>query len=194
MFGGARGHAGTIGGEPHTRVTGFVGTEQVVRILANFGTLPVAEFNGSAEALVSAVAPDGLLEFRWSGSNNCSRPTPVRSAAWDDTGVEPLQTPDGRYIIVRGRLWRAANPNLPVEEREALVRTLMAARRAVRAAQVDGDAAGLSADRATVDAAKIALGERGPVWWQDGAEDLNRHLVRNTPYRAWYAQIAGSKT
>jgi len=112
----------------------------------------------------------------------------------DDTGVGPLQTPDGRYIIVRGRLWRAANPNLSVEEREALVRALMAARRAVRAAQVDGDTAGLSAARAAVDAAKTALGERGPVWWQDGAEDFNRHLVRNTPYRAWYAQIAGSKT
>jgi len=65
----------------HTCATGFVGTEQVVRVLANFGTRPMAEFNGSAEALVAAVAPDGLLEFRWSGSDNCSGPTPVRGAA-----------------------------------------------------------------------------------------------------------------
>ncbi len=34
---------------------------------------------------------------------------------------------------------------------------------------------------------KRALGERGPVWWDDGAPDLNRHLARTTPYAAWYA-------
>ncbi|HLU77141.1 MAG TPA: hypothetical protein VKZ48_04445 [Burkholderiales bacterium] len=28
--------------------------------------------------------------------------------------------------------------------------------------------------------------ERGPPWWQDGAPDFNRHLVKNTPYAAWY--------
>jgi len=26
---------------------------------------------------------------------------------------KPLRTPDGRYIVVRGRLWRSANPTLP---------------------------------------------------------------------------------
>jgi hypothetical protein len=31
------------------------------------------------------------------------------------------------------------------------------------------------------DAAKVALGERGPVWWDDGAPGFNRHLVRTTP-------------
>jgi len=25
----------------------------------------------------------------------------------------------------------------------------------------------------------LAVGERGPVWWTDGAPDLNRHLVHN---------------
>ena len=39
--------------------------------------------------------------------------------------------------------------------------------------------------RAEVDAAKVALGERGPVWWTDGAPDLNRHMARNTPYATW---------
>jgi hypothetical protein len=38
-----------------------------------------------------------------------------------------------------------------------------------------------------VDAAKHALGERGAVWWTDGAPDYNRHLVKNTPYAAWFA-------
>jgi hypothetical protein len=41
-------------------------------------------------------------------------------------------------------------------------------------------------DRARVDAAKRALGERGPVWWDDGAPDWNRHLAKNTPYAKWW--------
>lgn len=40
--------------------------------------------------------------------------------------------------------------------------------------------------RRRVDAAKRALGERGPVWWTDGAPDLNRHLARNTSYASWF--------
>ena len=37
-----------------------------------------------------------------------------------------------------------------------------------------------------LDAAKRALGERGPVWWTDGAPDWNRHLAKNTAYAAWW--------
>ncbi len=66
-----------------------------------------------------------------------------------------------------------------------LVAGLMAARRAVRAAR--GDPAALATARAAVDAAKRGLGERGPVWWDDGAPDYNRHLARNTPYSGWWA-------
>ncbi|MFV0623651.1 hypothetical protein ACBY01_06535 [Sphingomonas sp. ac-8] len=98
----------------------------------------------------------------------------------------PPITPDGRYLVVRGRLWRRANPALPEAERQALVDRLMDARRAVGRAQKDDDAAAVSAARAQVDAAKVALGERGPVWWDDGSGDLNRRLVRNTPYAEWY--------
>jgi hypothetical protein len=107
-----------------------------------------------------------------------------------------ITTPDQRYIVVRGRLWRRADPGLPPERRQALVTRLMTARRAVKAAKAAeraGDAAAaqaLSAARADVDAAKIALGERGPVWWTDGAPDLNRRLVRNTPYAEWYAALS----
>lgn len=100
----------------------------------------------------------------------------------------PPVTPDGRYIVVRGRLWRRANPHLPAEEREAHVRTLMAARRAVGMARRSGDAEALAAAGAAVDAAKVALGERGPLWWP-GDEDLNRHLAKNTHYADWYAGI-----
>lgn len=101
--------------------------------------------------------------------------------------MAPRLTPDGRYLIVRGRLWRAAHPHLPAAERDALVQSLMHARRAVKTALRAGDAVSLREARATVDAAKIALGERGPVWWTDGAKDFNRHLVKNTPYVGWYA-------
>jgi hypothetical protein len=34
------------------------------------------------------------------------------------------------------------------------------------------------------------LGERGPVWWTDGAPDFNRKLVVNTPYADWYAGLS----
>jgi len=42
--------------------------------------------------------------------------------------------------------------------------------------------------RIRIDAAKRALGERGDVWWTDGAPDYNRKLIVNTPYASWYAQ------
>ena len=99
----------------------------------------------------------------------------------------PLFTPDGRYLVVRGRLWRCADPALAPERRAALTGELMAARRAVRAALKAGDAEALRAARTAVDAAKHGLGERGPVWWADGAPDLSRRLARNTPYADWFA-------
>ena len=95
-------------------------------------------------------------------------------------------TPDGRYFVVRGRLWRCADPALPEAERQAHVSDLMRARRDVRSALHAGDSAALVSARAAVDRAKVALGERGPVWWSDGAPDLNRRMARNTPYADWF--------
>lgn len=97
------------------------------------------------------------------------------------------ETPDGRYFVVKGHLWRKTNPNLSKPDEEQLVRELMAARRAVRASK--GDADETVSARSRVDAAKIALGERGQVWWEDGAPDYNRHLARNTPYSDWFAGL-----
>ncbi len=74
-------------------------------------------------------------------------------------------TPDGRYFVVRGRLWRCSNPQLSEEERKRLTTMLMAARRAKGVAMRAGDEPGRELARQQVDAAKIALGERGPVWW-----------------------------
>ncbi|WP_380171279.1 hypothetical protein ACFEMC_20210 [Kineococcus sp. DHX-1] len=101
--------------------------------------------------------------------------------------AEPLVTPDGRYLVVRGRLWRRTNPDLPEDRRQELVDELMAARRAKRQALDAGDDAAREAARARVDAAKHGLGERGPVWWDDGAPDLTRHLARTTEYADWFA-------
>jgi hypothetical protein len=102
-------------------------------------------------------------------------------------GTQYSDTPDGRYFVVRGRLWRKSNPALSPTLRDELVKELMSARRDVR--KFKGDRQRLSEARGRVDAAKVALGERGPVWWDDGAPDFNRHLVVNTPYADWYSSL-----
>jgi hypothetical protein len=98
-------------------------------------------------------------------------------------------TQDGRYFVVRGRLWRMANPALAAQERDALVHALMDARRNIAAAKRSDDAAAEMVARHRVDDAKRALGERGPVWWHDGAPDYNRHMVRTSPYARWFAEL-----
>lgn len=103
----------------------------------------------------------------------------------DPASGTPL-TPDKRYIVVRGRLWRATNPNLTATERARWVAALMDARRAVQVAMRSGEATALRNARRAVDAAKRGLGERGPAWWTDGGKDYNRYLVKNTPYASWF--------
>ena len=98
----------------------------------------------------------------------------------------PPVTPDGRYIVVRGQLWRAANPHLDPQVRAELVAELMNARRAVKRALRLDDPDGLARARARVQASKVLLGERGDVWWTDGAPDLNRRMVKSTCYADWW--------
>lgn len=98
-------------------------------------------------------------------------------------------TPDGRYFVVRGRLWRQSDPALTNDRRQELVAELMAARSAVRNARLQQNEAEEAQAHLRVDADKRALGERGPVWWQDGAPDYNRHMVQNTPYADWFAAL-----
>ena len=83
---------------------------------------------------------------------------------------------------MRGRLWRATDPSLSEEERQRWVDALMDARRAVAAAKRAEDPQAEKTARAAVHEAKVALGERGPVWWDDGAPYYTRKLVTNTPY------------
>ena len=63
----------------------------------------------------------------------------------------------------------------------------MQARRAVGLAKSDADA---RAARDAVDAAKRDLGERGPVWWTDGAPDEGGKHPKNTSYADWWAGLS----
>lgn len=76
------------------------------------------------------------------------------------------RTADGHYVVIDGRRWRATNPSLPEAERKRLVSELMRARSAVGRALKAGDAVAERAARDRVHAAKVALGERGPKWWE----------------------------
>ncbi|WP_189552503.1 hypothetical protein [Streptomyces lavendofoliae] len=85
---------------------------------------------------------------------------------------QPERTPDGRYIVVGGRRWRATDPDIPEDAAARLRRHLMAARRAVGTARRTRDVAAERAARARVHTAKVALGERGTPWWEQ--EDAER--------------------
>lgn len=87
----------------------------------------------------------------------------------DESGQEVERTPDGRYIVVKGRRWRASDPSIPDKLRAELVSALMTGRRKVR---TDGDAA-----RVMVHDAKVALGERGDAWWEPTAEGTTERLA-----------------
>lgn len=90
-----------------------------------------------------------------------------------DRGAVP--TPDGRWIVVDGRRWRAADPDLPADVRTALLHHLGVARNAVRTARTAGDEDAVRRARARVQAAKTGLGERGEPWWeQDPAARAHR--------------------
>ncbi len=65
----------------------------------------------------------------------------------------------------------------------------MQARREVKTALRSEDLELLRMARGAVNAAKVSLGERGPVWWTDGAKDYNRHLVKNSPYATWFDHL-----
>ncbi|MCW2921636.1 MAG: hypothetical protein JWL76_1510 [Thermoleophilia bacterium] len=67
---------------------------------------------------------------------------------------------------IGGRRWRISDPQLADATRQRLVNELMDARRAVAAANRAADDDARSAARRRVQDAKVALGERGPRWWE----------------------------
>jgi hypothetical protein len=100
-----------------------------------------------------------------------------------------IQTPDRRYTIVDGILQRATNPALSEAERVALVTELFEAKQAVKTAGEDYLA--MRDARLRIDQAMRALGERGPVWWDDGVPDLSGRAVDATPYADWWRSRGG---
>ncbi|GGY14150.1 hypothetical protein [Streptomyces xanthochromogenes] len=83
-------------------------------------------------------------------------------------------TPDGHFVVIDGRRWRATDPMLPEDIASRLRKHLMAARRAVRSALSDEDEAAVRAARGRVQRAKVALGERGTPWWEQSAAQRRR--------------------
>ncbi|MFE3682139.1 MULTISPECIES: hypothetical protein [unclassified Streptomyces] len=90
------------------------------------------------------------------------------------SGRRPDHTPDGHFVVIEGRRWRATDPLLPEDLASRLRKHLMAARRAVRSALADEDEAALRAARERVQLAKVALGERGTPWWEQSASQRRR--------------------
>lgn len=103
---------------------------------------------------------------------------------------KPARTPDGRYIVVDGVLWRATRSDLPEAEAARLRQLLGKARSDVAKAKRLRDEELMRDARRRVHAAKVALGERGPVWWTDGSPDMNRRRIENTPYAGWWRERA----
>ena len=83
---------------------------------------------------------------------------------------EPPKTEDGHYVVINGRRWRATDPAIPDARRSELTHILMAWRREVRRTRGTDEE---PTARAGVNAAKVALGERGkPPWWEQS--DIER--------------------
>ena len=95
-------------------------------------------------------------------------------------------TPDGRNFVVRAQLWRKSNPALDDETRERLFKAFMSPRRAVR--ETKSQLSAMAKARRQVKDAKVSIGKRGPVWWDDGARDFNRHLVKDT-HPKWFEDV-----
>lgn len=100
---------------------------------------------------------------------------------------ERPHTPDGRYFVVRNVLQRCTDPRLDSSERRAHIKALMQARRAAIPPIRDEDAR-VARDR--VEAAKRALGEAGPVWWDDGAPDESGMPPYASSYARWWAGLS----
>jgi hypothetical protein len=92
------------------------------------------------------------------------------------------RTGDGRYVVVDGRRWRTADPDLPDDVRTRLLHHLGVARSGVRTAGRAGDEAAVAAARARVQLAKTGLGERGPAWWEQ--DDDERRVRWESALRA----------
>lgn len=89
----------------------------------------------------------------------------------DGDSPAPERTPDGRYVVIDGRRWRATDPGIPSTLAAELRKALMAARRDIGTAKRrEEDPTPI---RRRVQAAKVALGERGRPWWEPAQEETD---------------------
>ncbi len=95
--------------------------------------------------------------------------------------VDVERTEDGRYVVVRGRRWRATDPDVPEDVAAVLRRELMSARRAVGAAMRSGDESAERAARDRVHRTKTALGERGTPWWEQSPQERRQRWEAGLP-------------
>lgn len=95
-----------------------------------------------------------------------------------DDARRQLLTEDGRFVVVDGRRWRATDPLIPDERRHALQTVLMAWRREVlRTRGTDEE----RRSRDGVQAAKVALGERGVPWWEQTEAERRTRWETDVP-------------
>ena len=87
-------------------------------------------------------------------------------------------TPDGHHVVIDGRKWRATDPDVPDARRDELQHVLMAWRRQVKVTK------GTDRERWArdgVQAAKVALGERGDPWWEQSDEERRARWEADVP-------------
>ncbi|WP_110180785.1 hypothetical protein [Nocardioides solisilvae] len=90
----------------------------------------------------------------------------------------PERTPDGHHLVIDGRRWRVTDPLIPEERRAELTRVLMAWRREVRRTKGTDEE---RASRDGVQAAKVALGERGTPWWEQSDDERRARWSADVP-------------
>ncbi|GAA2626178.1 hypothetical protein [Paractinoplanes durhamensis] len=91
----------------------------------------------------------------------------------------PASTEGGRFVVIDGRRWRATDPAIPEDVAAVLRRVLMAARRDVGVKLRAGEDPAPA--RARVQAAKVALGERGTPWWEQAIEERRERWEQGLP-------------
>lgn len=89
--------------------------------------------------------------------------------------TDPEHTPDGHHVVINGRKWRATDPLIPDDRRSELQSILMAWRRDVKRTK------GAPDSRAGVQAAKVALGERGTPWWEQSDDERRARWEADVP-------------
>ncbi|MDB5422295.1 MAG: hypothetical protein JWR59_2242 [Brevundimonas sp.] len=125
-------------------------------------------------------------------------PDGVRVRRWASSGLAGSRDVRGPGPLAQGLLRLARSAREPAVCRGS-PRVTASTQPETRPGEICSDTsrastipAACTAARSRVNAAKIGLGERGPVWWADGSPDLNRHLARTTAYAAWFASLGAN--